>query len=243
MFILFFDCRSSHLSYCLIFVILLELLPYFLRKEHQSKILKTKYQKKLQSNCRLVIECIKKINGWSLFPSSLMFIQIFFLIGPRLGCFLFIFIFYIISYHIIFLKSTNFRGDLISRVEKKYILRLLIFAKDRLRKYLRVLILVNLDFFLLGLVQSGLEVPCEVTVRRIGSDVNHLLLTWYEKLLNELYVEPKNEEIVETFLSVADEEGNKQRQICGNKKETGERSEIKEHSGYVAKPKIRKGWR
>lgn len=63
------------------------------------------------------------------------------------------------------------------------------------------------------LVQGGLEVPCEVTVTMSGSVVNHLLLTRYETLLEELYIEPKNEEIVGTFLSAARE----------NEKETGPR--------------------
>ena len=39
-----------------------------------------------------------------------------------------------------------------------------------------------------------------------GSVVNNLLLTRYEKLLNELCIKPENEEIVVTFLSVANEE-------------------------------------
>ena len=52
------------------------------------------------------------------------------------------------------------------------------------------------------LVQSGLEIPCDVTISVIGSVVNHLLLAKYESLLKELYVEPKDEEIVGTFLSV-----------------------------------------
>ena len=38
------------------------------------------------------------------------------------------------------------------------------------------------------------------------SVVNHLLLTRYEKILNELYIKPKNEEIVGIFFSVANEE-------------------------------------
>ena len=49
-----------------------------------------------------------------------------------------------------------------------------------------------------SLVQDGLEVPCEVTITMIGSFVNHLLLTRYESLL-----EPEDEEIVDTFLSLA----------------------------------------
>ena len=59
----------------------------------------------------------------------------------------------------------------------------------------------------MGLVQVGLEGPCEVTVTMSGSVFNHLLLTRYEKLLKERYIESKNEEIVGTFLSLANEEG------------------------------------
>lgn len=52
------------------------------------------------------------------------------------------------------------------------------------------------------LVQGGLEVPCDVTISMIGSVVNHLLLVKYESLLKELYIEPKEEEIAGTFLSL-----------------------------------------
>ena len=47
------------------------------------------------------------------------------------------------------------------------------------------------------LVQGGFEGPCEMTVMMSRSVVNHLLLTQYEKVLNELYIEPKNKEIFE----------------------------------------------
>ena len=52
------------------------------------------------------------------------------------------------------------------------------------------------------LVQDGLEVPCEVTTTMIRSAVNHFLLTRYKSLLKELYIKPKDEEIVGTFLSL-----------------------------------------
>ena len=52
------------------------------------------------------------------------------------------------------------------------------------------------------LIQRGLEVPCLVTVKMPGNTMNHLLIARYEKLLGELYLEPKDEEIMETFLSV-----------------------------------------
>ena len=53
------------------------------------------------------------------------------------------------------------------------------------------------------LVQGVLEVPCEVSITMIGVVVNYLLLTRYESLLKELYINPKDEEIVGTFLSLA----------------------------------------
>ena len=53
------------------------------------------------------------------------------------------------------------------------------------------------------LVQGRLEVPCEVTITMIGSVVNHLFLTRFESLLKKNYIEPKDEETVNTFLSLA----------------------------------------
>ena len=52
------------------------------------------------------------------------------------------------------------------------------------------------------LIQGGLEVLCLVTVTVPGSIMNHLLIARYETLLGELYLEPKDEEIMGTFLSV-----------------------------------------
>ena len=49
-----------------------------------------------------------------------------------------------------------------------------------------------------------------------GNVVNRLLLTQYEKLLNELYIELQNEEIVGTFLS--EENGKRKQQNRGSKK-------------------------
>ena len=46
------------------------------------------------------------------------------------------------------------------------------------------------------LIQGELEGPYEITVIMSRGFVNHLLLTRYEKLVNELYIEVKNEEIV-----------------------------------------------
>ena len=50
------------------------------------------------------------------------------------------------------------------------------------------------------LVQGGLEIPCKVDVRMSGTIVNHAILQRYEKLVEELYAEPANEEILGSFL-------------------------------------------
>ena len=93
------------------------------------------------------------------------------------------------------------------------------------------------------LSQGGYEVSFELTVTMSASVVNHLPLTRYEKLLKELYIEPKNKEIVRTFLSVVNEE---EKQAEGKsrqqKKATGEaKSKIKGDTRYVAKPNTKKG--
>ena len=55
------------------------------------------------------------------------------------------------------------------------------------------------------LVQEGLEVPCQITVCMPGSVVDHRLLSRYETLLRNLYMEPIDEEIMGTFLSITNE--------------------------------------
>ena len=52
------------------------------------------------------------------------------------------------------------------------------------------------------LVQGGLEVPCQINIRMSGSIVNHTILSRYQNLVEELYLEPTDEEIIGTFLSV-----------------------------------------
>ena len=94
------------------------------------------------------------------------------------------------------------------------------------------------------LAQGGFEGPCEMTVMMSRSVVNHLLLTQYKKVLNELYVEPKNEKIVWTFHIVGNEERKqaeaKLQQQKSNREER--RSKIKGDLGHFPKPKTIKGW-
>ena len=51
------------------------------------------------------------------------------------------------------------------------------------------------------LIQGGLEIPCLVTAKMNGySARNQMLLKKYEEMVNTLYVEPKNEEVLGSFL-------------------------------------------
>ena len=47
----------------------------------------------------------------------------------------------------------------------------------------------------------------------VGSIINHQLLVQYELLLKELYIEPKDEEIIGTFLSMRNEHENVNQEI------------------------------
>ena len=59
------------------------------------------------------------------------------------------------------------------------------------------------------------------------SVVNHLLLTRYEKLLNGLYIEPKNKEIVGTFLSIPNEEGKQAEAKLQQQKKQQEKKKVR----------------
>ena len=47
----------------------------------------------------------------------------------------------------------------------------------------------------------------------VGSIINHHLLVRYKSLLKELYIEPKDEEIIDTFLSIRNEHENVNEEI------------------------------
>ena len=47
----------------------------------------------------------------------------------------------------------------------------------------------------------------------VGSIINHQLLVRYESLLEELYIEPKDEVIIGTFLSIKNEHENVNQEI------------------------------
>ena len=52
------------------------------------------------------------------------------------------------------------------------------------------------------LVQGGIEIPCVVTVSMPGTVINQLLMERYKQLVETLYTEPKEEEILGTFLQL-----------------------------------------
>ena len=52
------------------------------------------------------------------------------------------------------------------------------------------------------LVQGGLEIPCLVTVTISGTIINQLIMERYKEIVTERYIEPKEEEIIGTFLHI-----------------------------------------
>ena len=50
------------------------------------------------------------------------------------------------------------------------------------------------------LIQGSLEIPAKVTVTMPGTVKNHLLMEKYKEIVNERYAEPKDEEVLGSFL-------------------------------------------
>ena len=50
------------------------------------------------------------------------------------------------------------------------------------------------------IVWGGIEIPCKVIVRIPGTCINLLLMEKYKQMVEELYIEPKNEEVLGCFL-------------------------------------------
>ena len=150
-----------------------------------------------------------------------------------------------------YLKGTNFRGYLISQVKKSYISRVLIFANDRLHYVYvyEVLIFTNLDLFCWWLMASR----CRLAWFKVGcSDCNDKWKCYQPPTLNSIWKaakwtlhQTKEGRNLSGFLFSSEWRREASRgKLEEAEKTTGEEtSEIKEHLGYVAKPKIKKGWR
>ena len=52
------------------------------------------------------------------------------------------------------------------------------------------------------LIQGSLEIPAKVTVTMPGTVKNHLLMEKYKEIVNERYAEPKDEEVLGSFLAL-----------------------------------------
>ena len=52
------------------------------------------------------------------------------------------------------------------------------------------------------LVQGRIEISCVVTVSMLGTVINQLLIKRYKQLVETFYTEPKEEDILETFLQL-----------------------------------------
>ena len=74
------------------------------------------------------------------------------------------------------------------------------------------------------LVKGGLEIPCKVSASMRGSCLNRLLLERYKQLSEELYIEPKEETALGSFLTPVQElerqntKGKKSRNNAGKKR-------------------------
>ena len=65
-----------------------------------------------------------------------------------------------------------------------------------------------------------MEIACKVTVSILGTCINLLLVERYKKLVEDTYTEPKNEEILGSYLIQHEEEGNQDpREIDRKRKE------------------------
>ena len=51
-----------------------------------------------------------------------------------------------------------------------------------------------------SLVQEGLEIPCKITVTISGTVSNLLCMEKYKDIVTDRYIEPKNEEIMGSFI-------------------------------------------
>ena len=64
------------------------------------------------------------------------------------------------------------------------------------------------------IVQGGLEIPCEVKAKIPGTVANLLVMERYKQLVGELYIEPKEEENLGSYLER--DSGRKDQGITGN---------------------------
>ena len=84
------------------------------------------------------------------------------------------------------------------------------------------------------LVQGGLEIPCEVTIRMPATIKNHMVVDRFKELLNEFYTEPQEEEILGSFLAISphDDIDKQPRTVPEKEKEDGETAESSNISQY-----------
>ena len=86
------------------------------------------------------------------------------------------------------------------------------------------------------LMQGGLEIPCNLVASLPGySAKNHMLLQKYLEIVNDLYAEPKNEEIIGSFLIPNEVSGR------ANRTNSDQPGPSKKRRPADAQPKARQG--
>ena len=62
--------------------------------------------------------------------------------------------------------------------------------------------LTSINYQRAPLIQGGLKIPAKITVTMPGTVKNHLLMEKYKEIVNKRYAEPKNEEVLGSFLAL-----------------------------------------
>ena len=106
------------------------------------------------------------------------------------------------SYDMFAIKTCDQRGIMVGHLPRK-VSRITKFIIDRCATV--SVMLTRTHYRRSPLVKGGLEIPCKVSVSMRGTCLNLLLLERYKQLSEELYIEPKEETVLGSFLTPVQE--------------------------------------
>ena len=102
------------------------------------------------------------------------------------------------SYDMFAIKTCDHGGIMVGHLPRE-VSRITKFIIDR--GAIVTVLLTGTHYRRLPLVKGGLEIPCKVSVWMRGTCANLLLLERYKQLSEELYLEPKEEKSLSSFLT------------------------------------------
>ena len=106
------------------------------------------------------------------------------------------------SYDMFAIKTCDQRGIMVGHLPRK-VSRITKFIIDRCATV--SVMLIRIHYRRSPLIKGGLEIPCKVSVSMCGTCLNLLLLERYKQLSEELYIEPKEETVLGSFLTPVQE--------------------------------------